>query len=107
MQPVCEYDDISRLDVMCISRLDSDTHNDIWDAEWCWESRLDSCENLEEKSRTDLDETYESRLGNYDGSRLVFYVRIWKNFRPVGWQTADLMLRSLSPQYPDTLTTRI
>jgi len=26
MQPVCEYDDISRLDVMCISRLDSYAH---------------------------------------------------------------------------------
>ena len=41
-------------------------------------------ENLEEKSRTDLDETHESRLENYDGSRLVFYVRIWQNFAPVG-----------------------
>ena len=84
MQPVCEYDDISRLDVLRQSRLDSYAHtvyemmND--------DENLDqiSCENLEEKSRTDLDETYESRLENYDGSRLVFYVRIWGNFRPLG-----------------------
>ena len=26
MQPVCEYADMSRLDVMCISRLDSYAH---------------------------------------------------------------------------------
>ena len=49
-----------------------------------------------------LYESCESRLENLNGSRLDFYVRIWKNFPPVGWQTADLMLRSLSPQYPDT-----
>ena len=72
MQPVCEYDDISRLDVMCISRLDSYAHT-VYEMMNDDES-LDQIdvENLEEKSRTDLDETHESRLENYDGSRLVF-----------------------------------
>ena len=35
-------------------------------------------------------------------SRLDFYVWIWRNFRPVGWQLALLMLRWLSSQHLDT-----
>ena len=42
MQPVCEYADMSRLDVMCISRLDSYTHT-------VYEMMNDD-ENLDEKS---------------------------------------------------------
>ena len=53
MQPVCEYADMSRLDVMCISRLDSYTHT-------VYEMMNDD-ESLDQiflqKSRTDLDET--------------------------------------------------
>ena len=69
--------------------------------EWWWESRLD----LVEESRWDnlvvsYYEMCESRLENYSESRLGFYVWIPRNFRPVGWQLALLMLRSLSTQDP-------
>ena len=43
----------SRLDVMCISRLDSYDHNDIWDDEWWWESRLDLIVEISNRSRWD------------------------------------------------------
>ena len=67
----------------------------IWDVEWWWESRLESsCRNLDESYY----EMSESRLEKLYESRLVFYVWIPKFFRPVGWQTALFMLRSLSTQ---------
>ena len=75
----------------------------IWDAEWWWESRLDSCrESRWENLVVSYYEMSESRLENYSESRLDFYVWIPKNFRPLGWQTARLMLRSLSTQHLDT-----
>ena len=67
----------------------------IWDVEWWWESRLESsCRNLDESYY----EMSESRLEKLYESRLVFYVWIPRFFRPVGWQTALFMLRSLSTQ---------
>ena len=47
----------SRLDDMRLSRLDSYTHNDIWDDEWWWESRLDL---VVEISKRNLDETHKT-----------------------------------------------
>ena len=86
----------SRLDDLSISRLDSYAHNDIWDAEWWWESRLDfSMSNLEQISMR-----LSRLIIKLQKSRLDFYVWIWRNFRPLGWQTAILMLRSLSTQHP-------
>ena len=52
MQPVCEYDDISRLDFMRLSRLDSYAHT-VYEM-------LNDDENLDQISCGNLDETYET-----------------------------------------------
>ena len=103
MQPVCEYADRSRLDENVYISTRFICSYSIWDDVWWWESRLD----LVEESRWDnlvvsYYEMCESRLENYSESRLDFYVWIPRNFRPVGWQLALLMLRSLSTHNLDT-----
>ena len=73
----------------------------IWDDEWWWESRLDFM------MRTRLDFWELMRIStrkSYQNSTR-FYVWIWGFFRPLGWQIARLMLRSLSQQHPDTFYT--
>ena len=103
MQPVCEYADRSRLDVNVYISTRFLCSYSIWDDVRWWESRLD----LVEESRWDnlvvsYYEMCESRLENYSESRLDFYVWIPRNFRPVGWQLALFMLRSLSTHNLDT-----
>ena len=69
---------------MRYSRLDSDTHNDIWDAEWWWVSRLDlmmkSRREISNKSRWDLQDLWwELHM-----SRLDFLCQDLGKFPPVG-----------------------
>ena len=103
MSTVCAYDNtFSTRCMWAISTRFIHTY-DTMIYEWWWESRLD----LVQESRWDnlvvsYYEMCESRLENYDESRLDFYVRIPRNFRPVGWQLALLMLRSLSTHNLDT-----
>ena len=70
----------------------------IWDDEWWWVSRLD----LMMRSRLDLWDCVSISTRKFYQVSTRFYVWIWGFFRPLGWQTARLMLRSLSPQHPDT-----
>ncbi len=95
---VCIWWHISTRSIERISTSFDYTYS-IWDAEWWWVSRLD----FAEKSRLEfLWDMRGSRLGFSIRSRLDFYVWIWEFFCPITWQTALLMLRSLSPQHPDT-----
>ena len=98
---VCMLTVSTRCDV-CISTRFLCSYS-IWDDEWWWESRLDLVEESRwENLVVSYYEMCESRLENYSESRLDFYVWIPRNFRPVGWQLALLMLRSLSTQHLDT-----
>ena len=70
----------------------------IWDDEWWWVSRL----VLMMRTRLDLWDCVSISTRKFYQTSTRFYVWIWGFFRPLGWQTARLMLRSLSPQHPDT-----
>ena len=70
----------------------------IWDDEWWWVSRLD----LMMRSRLDLWDCVSISTRKFYQISTRFYVWVWGFFRPLGWQTARLMLRSLSPQHLDT-----
>ena len=98
MQCMCAYDDTSRLDVSVYISTSFLCSYSIWDDEWWWVSRLD----LMMRSRLDLwDCVSISTRKSYQVSTR-FYVWIWENFCPLGWQISRLMVRSLSPQHPDT-----
>ena len=90
----------SRLDVIVYISTRFICSYSIWDDEWWWVSRLDLVVEISKSNLEQISMRLTRLIIRLHRSRLDFYVWIWRNFRPLGWQTAILMLRSLSTHNP-------